>query len=163
MYSNNILNFQESMTILNACTKKVWKLIKAPCNSYKVQCFMKIIFCCYSFFSFLSEMCLAFLIESNFFFFPQIRKSVKQNVKKEAPQRRLVLTQLPALSVQYRFSKFSKNLTNSCSSHRCICVCVREYVSVYTNIQAVEYIISMSPYIYIYIYIIAYVWTIVLI
>ena len=26
MYSNNILNFQES-TILNACTKKVWKLI----------------------------------------------------------------------------------------------------------------------------------------
>ena len=28
MYSNNILNFQESTTILNACTKKVWKLIK---------------------------------------------------------------------------------------------------------------------------------------
>ena len=28
MYSNNILNFQESMTILNACTKKVWKLIE---------------------------------------------------------------------------------------------------------------------------------------
>ena len=27
MYSNNILNFQESMTILNAHTKKVWKLI----------------------------------------------------------------------------------------------------------------------------------------
>ena len=28
MYSNNILNFQESTTILNACTKKkVWKLI----------------------------------------------------------------------------------------------------------------------------------------
>ena len=28
MYSNNILNFQESTTILNACTKKVLKLIE---------------------------------------------------------------------------------------------------------------------------------------
>ena len=28
MYSNNILNFQESTTILNAFTKKVWKLIE---------------------------------------------------------------------------------------------------------------------------------------
>ena len=28
MYSNNILNFRESTTILNACTKKVWKLIE---------------------------------------------------------------------------------------------------------------------------------------
>ena len=27
MYSNNILNFQASTTILNACTKKVWKLL----------------------------------------------------------------------------------------------------------------------------------------
>ena len=27
MYSNNILNFQESTTILNTCTKIVWKLI----------------------------------------------------------------------------------------------------------------------------------------
>ena len=32
MYSNNILNFQESTTILNAHTKKVWKLI--VCASY---------------------------------------------------------------------------------------------------------------------------------
>ena len=32
MYSKNILNFQESTTILNACTKKVWKLI--VCTSY---------------------------------------------------------------------------------------------------------------------------------
>ena len=32
MYSNKILNFQESTTILNACTKKVWKLIK--CSTY---------------------------------------------------------------------------------------------------------------------------------
>ena len=29
MYSNNILNFQESMTILNAQTKKTWNLLKA--------------------------------------------------------------------------------------------------------------------------------------
>ena len=29
MYSNKTLNFQESMTILNACTKKVWKLIES--------------------------------------------------------------------------------------------------------------------------------------
>ena len=28
MYRNNILNFQESTTILNACSKKVWKLIE---------------------------------------------------------------------------------------------------------------------------------------
>ena len=32
MYSNNIVNFQESTTILDACTKKVWKLI--VCTSY---------------------------------------------------------------------------------------------------------------------------------
>ena len=32
MYSNNILNFQESITILNAHMKKVWKLIL--CTSY---------------------------------------------------------------------------------------------------------------------------------
>ena len=32
MYSNNILNFQESMTILNAYTNKVWKLIE--CTTY---------------------------------------------------------------------------------------------------------------------------------
>ena len=28
MYSNNIVNVQESTTILNACTKKVWKLME---------------------------------------------------------------------------------------------------------------------------------------
>ena len=32
MYSSKILNFQESTTILNAHTKKVWKLI--ACTSY---------------------------------------------------------------------------------------------------------------------------------
>ena len=30
MYSNNILNFQESTTILNACTKKDGNLLNAP-------------------------------------------------------------------------------------------------------------------------------------
>ena len=34
MYSNNIVNFQESTTILNAHTKKVWKLI--VCISYLI-------------------------------------------------------------------------------------------------------------------------------
>ena len=29
MYSNNVVNFQESTTILKACTKKVWKLIES--------------------------------------------------------------------------------------------------------------------------------------
>ena len=32
MYSNNIVNIQESTTILNAHTKKIWKLI--VCTSY---------------------------------------------------------------------------------------------------------------------------------
>ena len=35
MYSNNILNFQVSMTILNACTKKFWNLIE--CTTYIYQ------------------------------------------------------------------------------------------------------------------------------
>ena len=35
MYSNNILNVQESSTILNACTKKkVWKLIEGTTYTY---------------------------------------------------------------------------------------------------------------------------------
>ena len=38
MYSNNIVNVQESTTILNTCTKKVWKLIEGStyliCNIY---------------------------------------------------------------------------------------------------------------------------------
>ena len=32
MYSNNIVNFQESTTILNACTKKCGNLLNAPCR-----------------------------------------------------------------------------------------------------------------------------------
>ena len=31
MYSNNILNFQESITILNACIKKSGNLLNAAC------------------------------------------------------------------------------------------------------------------------------------
>ena len=31
MYSNNIVNFQESTTILNTSTKNIWKLLKASC------------------------------------------------------------------------------------------------------------------------------------
>ena len=34
MYSNNILNFQDSTKILNACTKKAWKLIKGTLYIY---------------------------------------------------------------------------------------------------------------------------------
>ena len=34
MYSNEILNFQKSTTILNVCTKKVWKLI--VCTTYTI-------------------------------------------------------------------------------------------------------------------------------
>ena len=34
MYSNNILNFQESTLILNACTKTVWKLIECITHIY---------------------------------------------------------------------------------------------------------------------------------
>ena len=30
MYSNNIVNFQESMTILNACTKQSGNLLNVP-------------------------------------------------------------------------------------------------------------------------------------
>ena len=34
MYSNNIVNVQESMTTLNACTKRVWKPIECPTYIY---------------------------------------------------------------------------------------------------------------------------------
>ena len=39
MYSYNIVNFQESTTILNVCTKKVWKLIE--CTTYIKYMFCK--------------------------------------------------------------------------------------------------------------------------
>ena len=48
MYSNNIVNFQESMTILNACTIKVWKLIE--CTTYVKEelciCLSKYVYVC---------------------------------------------------------------------------------------------------------------------
>ena len=37
MYSNNILNFQESATILNACKKMSGNLLKVPLNFYNVR------------------------------------------------------------------------------------------------------------------------------
>ena len=37
MYSNNIVNFEESTTILNACTKKSGNLLNAPRILYKNQ------------------------------------------------------------------------------------------------------------------------------
>ena len=43
MYSNNILNFQDSTAILNAFTKKVWKLIEGNTNIRKrKQCVNRI-------------------------------------------------------------------------------------------------------------------------
>ena len=36
MYSNNIVNFQESTTTLDASTEKVWKLIEGTTCIYKV-------------------------------------------------------------------------------------------------------------------------------
>ena len=38
MYINNIVNFQESMAILNACTKKSGNLLNAPCTFTKGIC-----------------------------------------------------------------------------------------------------------------------------
>ena len=37
MYSNNIQNFQESATILNACTKMSGNLLKAPRTDAKIE------------------------------------------------------------------------------------------------------------------------------
>ena len=42
MYSNNIVNYQESTTILNACTKKVWKLIEG--TMYLCACVCNLFF-----------------------------------------------------------------------------------------------------------------------
>ena len=36
MYNNNIVNFQESTTILNDCTKNVWKLIEATTYFFNI-------------------------------------------------------------------------------------------------------------------------------
>ena len=44
MYSNNMLNFQESMTILNCCTKKIWKLIESTTYTlyFQLPCVMNL-------------------------------------------------------------------------------------------------------------------------
>ena len=42
MYSNNIVNFQESTTILNACTRKSGSLLKAP-RKYSLSSFIMMI------------------------------------------------------------------------------------------------------------------------
>ena len=49
MYSNNILNFQESTTILNACTKKSVNLSYAPrmCMSGCIYMFLRMYVCMY--------------------------------------------------------------------------------------------------------------------
>ena len=39
MYGNNIVNFQESTTILNACFKKVWKRIEGTTYIYVFEFF----------------------------------------------------------------------------------------------------------------------------
>ena len=38
LYSNNILNIQESTAILNACTKNVWKLIETATYIHLYEC-----------------------------------------------------------------------------------------------------------------------------
>ena len=45
MYSNNILNFQESMTILNACTKKSGNLLNAPRIHIYIYIYMFVCVC----------------------------------------------------------------------------------------------------------------------
>ena len=49
IYSNNILNSQESPTILNACTKKSGKLLKAPCMfvNMLVRIYLSLYVCMY--------------------------------------------------------------------------------------------------------------------
>ena len=58
MYSNNIVNFQESTTIVNACTKKSGNLLNVPCISANINlCFL-------FFFSSLSAFVLIYLFLS---------------------------------------------------------------------------------------------------
>ena len=66
MYSNNMLNFQESTTLLNAYTKKVWNLIEGITYIYIYIyiCVIKIIF--------YFDICLYFLDTSNIFYLPNV-------------------------------------------------------------------------------------------
>ena len=58
MYNNNILNFQESPTILNACTKEIWKLIEFTTYIKKINLLwwhsMRVFWSAYELFSELS-------------------------------------------------------------------------------------------------------------
>ena len=52
MYSNEIVNFQESTTILNVCTEKSGNSLKAP-RTYVCTCINEsVIFCYFNFFVF---------------------------------------------------------------------------------------------------------------
>ena len=61
MYSNNIVNFQESTTILNRQTKKVWKLVSF------LKLFLKVLF--YLYYFVLSKYLLSLFSFTNFFFY----------------------------------------------------------------------------------------------
>ena len=62
MYSNNIVNFQESMTILNTCTKKSGNLLNAPhiytMTFVDLSLIIGDIFSFSSFYSFIPFLCL---------------------------------------------------------------------------------------------------------
>ena len=75
MYSNNILNYQESMTIWNTCTKIVWKLLNAPPFNYFCQKnFKKLLYI---------ENLLPFMLSSHIPFFYKIivKKSILRFLK----------------------------------------------------------------------------------
>ena len=48
MYGNNIVNFQDSTTMLNACTKKVWKLIGSHSINFLHHCSFFLLHLCLS-------------------------------------------------------------------------------------------------------------------
>ena len=73
MYSNNILNFQESTPSLNAHTKKVWKLI--VCTSYHWKRYESAVSCCSS-----TRLDLALNIPQRLMYHQN--KETKQEVKK---------------------------------------------------------------------------------
>ena len=49
LISNNIVNFQEFMTILNACTKKFGNLLKAPCIYIYIYIYIYMCVCVYTY------------------------------------------------------------------------------------------------------------------
>ena len=67
MYSNNILNYQESTTILNTHTKKVWKLI--VCTSYNLYSSLLIRICITYLITFSEDNTTWYNIDLNFLFY----------------------------------------------------------------------------------------------